>query len=104
VAPTYERTDSFKRDLKSLSPEDRQRVADKLVGEFVHDLSAIEAGTADGFRRGLRVKPMQGHASIWEVSWADDGRATFEYGQPVREGMKHIVWRRIGGHEIFGAP
>jgi hypothetical protein len=38
------------------------------------------------------------------MTWADDGRATFEYGSEIIEGEPHIVWRRIGGHEIFNSP
>lgn len=32
------------------------------------------------------------------MTWAADGRATFEYGQEIRPGEPHIIWRRIGTH------
>ena len=32
------------------------------------------------FRAGLRVKRVAGTAAIFEMTWAPDGRATFEYG------------------------
>jgi hypothetical protein len=38
------------------------------------------------------------------MTWAADGRATFEYGQEVRPGEAHIIWRRIGTHDIFRRP
>jgi hypothetical protein len=38
------------------------------------------------------------------MTWAADGRATFEYGQEMRRGDPHIIWRRIGTHDIFGQP
>jgi hypothetical protein len=38
------------------------------------------------------------------MTWADNGRATFEYGPEVRPGHAHIIWRRIGGHEILDNP
>jgi hypothetical protein len=38
------------------------------------------------------------------MTWADDGRATFEYGLKVRIDEVHIVWRRIGSHDIFREP
>ncbi|WP_327677694.1 hypothetical protein [Kitasatospora sp. NBC_00458] len=47
---------------------------------------------------------MQGHADVRELTWAPDGRATFGYGTPLQPGDPHIVWRRIGTHEIFGRP
>lgn len=51
----------------------------------------------------LRVKDVEGHPGVWEVTWAwPDGRATFEYFDAG--GEVGIRWRRIGGHEIFGEP
>ena len=35
------------------------------------------------------------------MSWAPDGRATFSMGNSVVEGKLHIVWLRIGGHDIL---
>ena len=32
---------------------------------------------------------------MWEVSFAPDGRATFSYGDPVRPGEPHVIWRRL---------
>ena len=47
---------------------------------------------------------MQGAPGIFELTWAPNGRATFQFGEPVREGEVHVIWRRVGGHEIFGQP
>jgi hypothetical protein len=33
--------------------------------------------------------------------WAPDGRATFQFGRAVVGDELHVIWRRIGGHEIF---
>jgi hypothetical protein len=38
------------------------------------------------------------------MTWAADGRATFEYGQEIRPGEPHIIWRRIGTHDVFRQP
>ncbi|WP_267885298.1 hypothetical protein [Streptomyces sp. NRRL F-5126] len=35
------------------------------------------------------------------MTWAPDGRATWQFGAQVRDDETHIVWRRVGGHEIF---
>ena len=37
------------------------------------------------------------------MTWAPDGRATFSYGETVRDGHVHIVWHRIGTHDILDA-
>jgi len=41
---------------------------------------------------------------VWEITWAPDGRATFEYGDELHPGEPHIRWRRIGGHDILQEP
>jgi len=38
------------------------------------------------------------------MTWADDGPATFEHGEPIQEGEPSIIWRCIGTHEIFDRP
>lgn len=67
------------------------------VRHFVADL---ESG--DGFRSALRVKGIRGATGLFELTWADDGRATFSYGTSIKPGEPHIVWHRIGTHDILG--
>jgi len=52
----------------------------------------------------LRLKRVHGHSGVWELTWAPDGRATFHYGSELKAGEPHIVWRRIGTHDIFREP
>lgn len=95
--PTYRTLPSFQRDFEKLTPQQRKTfmvAVRRLVSE-------LRAGT---IRSGLRVKPLRTAPGVFEMSWAPDGRATFEYGEAVRVGQPHIIWRRIGGHEIFDRP
>lgn len=96
--PTYEALGRFLRDFDRLTPE-QQRQFRASVEKFVEDLRR-----GRGLRPGLRVKRVQGAPGIYELTWADDGRATFAYGAPVQEGEPHIVWRRIGTHDVVRAP
>jgi hypothetical protein len=96
--PTFEWQALFDREWRSLTAG-QQRAFRDAVAAFVEDL---REGT--GFRKGLRVKKMQGREDVWEMTWAPDGRATFHFGNPVAEGEVHIVWRRIGTHKIFTRP
>jgi hypothetical protein len=32
------------------------------------------------------------------------GAPRFEYGEELRPGDPHIVWRRIGTHDVFRRP
>jgi hypothetical protein len=50
------------------------------------------------------VRGIEGAPGIFEMTWAPDGRATFEYGKETTPGEPHIIWRRVGGHDIFGTP
>jgi len=35
------------------------------------------------------------------MTGVDDGRALSTYGRSIRPGDPHIIWFRVGGHEIF---
>jgi hypothetical protein len=78
-----------------LSPA-QQAVFVAAVSLFVEDIRE-----GKGFRKGLRVKGVQGASGIFEMTWTNDGRATFEYGEPVRGDDPHIVWRRVGTHAVL---
>jgi hypothetical protein len=93
--PTYERRPQFDRDYAALTREQKRafRVA---VEKFVADLDSGR------FRPGLRVKGIKSAPGIFELTWAPNGRATFEYGTSIHEGEPHIVWRRVGTHDVLG--
>ena len=50
------------------------------------------------------MKRVQGTDDVWELTWAPDGRATFEYGKEVLPGKRHVAWRRIGTRAILDTP
>lgn len=94
--PTYERLPRFIKDFASL-PRDRQLQFLDAVQKFVADLT-----NGAGFRTGLRVKGVRGSPGVYEMTWADDGRATFSYGDAVVGSEPHVIWHRVGTHDIFG--
>lgn len=96
--PTFEQLPRFALDWKHLESADRKRFK-QAVREFCADLAAGRA-----FRQGLRVKRVQGTPDVWELTFAPDGRATWQYGDEVCPGEPHIIWRRIGTHGIFRSP
>ncbi len=95
--PTYQRLSRFNKDFARLSAQEQERFAE-AVAKFVADLRGGR------FRAGLRVRGIEGAPGIFEMTWAPDGRATFEYGDEITPGEPHIIWRRVGGHNIFSAP
>ena len=95
--PTYALTEQFRRDYERLTATEREQFK-RAVNKFIQDLPMRK------FRASLRVKGIRGASGIFELTWAGDGRATFQYGDAIIEGEPHIVWRRCGGHEIFSTP
>jgi hypothetical protein len=95
--PTYDYSARFLREYMRLTP--RQRELFRLaVQKLVHDPRAGDV------RAGLPVKSVSGHPNVHELTWADDGRATFTYGESIRSGHIHVRWRRIGTHDILNEP
>ena len=97
MSPTYDQTHSFNRDFAALSPRRRELFL-LAVKKFRADWAASQ------FRKELRVKHVQGQTGIFEMTFAPDGRATWQFGDEVVEGEIHIIWRRIGTHDIFDRP
>jgi len=96
--PTYTRLPRFDRDYAALTAAEKAAFR-AAVRKFVDDL-----GRGHGFRKGLRVKGVRGSTGVYEMTWADDGRATFEYGESRGGGEPHVIWRRVGTHSVLSHP
>lgn len=96
--PTLSSTPRFRRDFDEPQDQARTRFQTVVRDQFVPDL------VTGMFRPGLRVKGVQGALGVYEMTWAPDGRATWQYGDEVREGEPHVIWRRIGTHGVFDRP
>ncbi len=95
--PTHDETPGFIREYRRLT----QRQQDQFRAALI---LFIECLRTRQFEPSLRVKTVKGWPGIWEMTWADDGRATFSYGAARMPGEAHIIWRRIGTHDIFKEP
>ena len=96
--PTREVVAKFWRDWARLNPEQQEAFL-AAVTKFVDDLRMGRS-----FRSSLRVKGVRGAPGLYEMTWAQDGRATFSYGRSVLRGEPHVIWHRIGAHEILRVP
>ncbi|WP_424893249.1 hypothetical protein [Streptomyces sp. XH2] len=96
--PTYEALPRFTADLGRLTPEQRRTFRRVVARAFVPDLRTGR------FRAGLRIKRVRCAPGVYELTWSGGGRATWSYGTERIRGAQHIVWRRIGGHDIFTGP
>lgn len=99
MSPTYEAPRRFLREYARLSRDQRKafaRARSKLVVALRE--------TPPSFPPELRVKRVQGVRGVWELTFAPDGRATFGYGPPRLGGNPHVVWRRVGTHDVLRDP
>ena len=78
--------------------------ADKRRFRKARDEMLVDLHEGKGFRPGLRIKGVEGMDGVFEMTWAPDGRATFAFGPEVTPGETHIIWRRIGTHDVFRRP
>jgi hypothetical protein len=97
--PTFERLARFDREFRRL-PHELQRAFLAALPAFIAALRS----SPPAFPPALRVKRVQGHAGVWELSFAPDGRATFAYGDEQIPGEPHVIWRRIGDHSVLANP
>lgn len=87
-------TERFWRDWDRLTAEQQARfraVIDKLVA----DLRSGEP------RNDLRVRRVEKTADVFEITWAPDGRATFQYGGDELEG--EVEWRWTKSYRVWEA-
>jgi hypothetical protein len=73
---TFETLPRFERDWKNLTSQQQALFRKVVLEAFVPDLMAPDRP----FRAGLRVKGVAAHPGVFEMTWDDDGRATFTYG------------------------
>lgn len=95
--PTFDALPRFLREYAKLTKAEREQFH-LARAKFVQGLRSGQMAP------GLRLGQLTGHPGVYELTWAPDGRATFTYGDEVRPGERHVIWRRIGGHEIFDEP
>ncbi|MFE5886180.1 hypothetical protein [Streptomyces hydrogenans] len=97
--PTYEALPRFTTDLDHLTPTQRRRFHQAATA-FVDDLRTDRGR----FRAGLRVTGVRSAPSTFELTWAPNGRVTWSYSRARIAGEQHVIWRRIGSHEILVRP
>jgi hypothetical protein len=87
AGPTFEQLACFDREFRRLSRE-QQRAFLAMLPLFIAALRA----SPPVFPSALRVYRVKGATGVWEITFAPDGRATFEYGSEVSAHEPHVVW------------
>jgi hypothetical protein len=97
--PTFERLARFDREFRRL-PRELQRAFLAALPLLIEALRT----KPPAFPPSLRVTRVQGSDGVWEMTFAPDGRATFAYGDERVAGEPHVIWRRVGTHDVLSEP
>jgi hypothetical protein len=95
---SYRRRNRFATEFGNLSAEDRKAFRE-AVARFV---AALRSGSSPD--PSLGISQLVNHPGIYEFHFSKRGRATFHYETEERGKDAEIMWRRIGGHEIYKNP
>lgn len=89
---TFETLPQFELGWRRLTREQQASFRKVVLEAFEPDVMA----GGRPFRASLRVREVTGHPGVFEMTWGDDGRATFSYGAERVPGQPHVIWRQIG--------
>jgi hypothetical protein len=88
---TFETLPQFELSWRHLTCEQQATFCKVVLEAFEPDLAASD----HSFRPTLRVREIVGHPGVFEMTWGDDGRATFSYGAEREHQQPHVIWRQI---------
>jgi hypothetical protein len=98
--PTYQTLPRFLEDYGRLMEEEKT--------EFWRAIRALVEDLDNGRRIRHDLRPKRVHyrnrKDLWEITWANDGRAIFRYGEAQQPGKAHVIWLQVGSHDILRAP
>jgi hypothetical protein len=66
-------------------------------------LAKVRAGRGPA-RSVLHAPGVRRAHGVFELTWDGNGRATWSYGEETVRGVPHVIWRRIGTHDILTGP
>jgi hypothetical protein len=89
---TFQTLPRFEADWTKLTRRQQAAFRKVVMEAFAPDLMSPDRP----FRAELRVRPLAGHPHVFEMTWDDNGRATFSYGAERAPGQPHVIWRQIG--------
>lgn len=99
----FQKTPIFDQDYGRLTDAERDLFRRVVRERFNPACDRRALNPATPWPAALRVKPMKSRPDILELTWEPrDGRATF--GWIIVGSEPRILWRRVGGHAIFGNP
>ena len=89
---TFETLPRFEANWLALTQGQQVMFRKAVLEAFEPDLALPDRP----FRPALRVRELATCPGVLEMTWSDDGRATFSYGEERVPGQLHVIWRQIG--------
>ena len=89
---TFETLPRFEAGWATLTQAQQATFRRVVLEAFEPDLAVPDRP----FRPALRVRQLVGCPGLFEMTWSDNGRATFSYGAEREPGQPHVIWRQIG--------
>jgi hypothetical protein len=96
--PTHKELPEFLNAYRRLSQADKDAFQ-RARREFVRAWKEKRAFPRE-FPAHLGIKRNQSK-KLWEFRFGPDKRALFDLGKEQEPGEAHIIWREIGGHDIY---
>jgi hypothetical protein len=93
--PTYDQDERFRHEYHRLRRAEQQ-LFNRAVKEFVAALKDQRPPP-----KKLGIERYERQSGVYEFHWSATGRALFRYGPEKTPGEPHVIWLRIGGHEIY---
>jgi hypothetical protein len=89
--PTFETSPAFEASWRNLTRGQQVTFRKVVLKAFTPDVMTPDRA----FRPGLGVRPVTGHPGLYEMSWGEQGRAAFSYGDERVPGEPHVIWWQI---------
>jgi len=95
--PYYTSLPTFDREFKKLTAEEKLAFM-ATVRKLIQSLSS-----GQGIPGLPLIRKLSGY-NLYELRWAADGRATFEYAYDSTLQANKVIWRRVGDHSVLNNP
>ena len=97
--PTFDRLALFKREYRKLTPEQKARFR-----VAVAKLVAALQQTPPSLPGDPLVHPLAGHRGVYELRFRARRAGDVHVRRAGARRTPHVIWRRIGGHDVLERP
>ena len=97
--PTFDAEERFKQEYLRLDVRKRAAFL-KARDDFFAWIVAKKDQPSLSPPAHLRLHFIESR-NVWSITFGGDLQALWRYGSEVQPGEAHIIWERIGGHDMY---